>query len=240
MRDVQLSVDFVHGTPYPLQVITDMGRICYQSEPRELCSCQFDTPPKPSKCADCGSYGVSVRDTEAFTHMLIKRKHFSVLEHVSVGLKLTMDRGLTHEAVRHRLASFSQESTRFCNYLKATFGSEIQVVEPPWMKPASHGIWYDQMLSAEKAYFALLEVGEPPEFARSVLPTCLKAEIGLTANAREWRHILGMRLVGEAGRPHPQMVLVMRKAAVRLLQWCPTLFEDIVVGSGVSCLSENP
>lgn len=232
MKIVDISAEFVHATPYPLQVITDMGRICYQADPREPCSF-CPSIVTEGLCKTCGGHGFSLKDAEAFTRMLIRRGHFSVLEHVTVGIKLIVDRGITHEAVRHRLASFSQESTRFCNYLKESLGREIQVIEPPWLNPGrAHDIWHKQMLSAEEAYMDLVAIGEPPEYARSVLPTCLKAEIGMTANVREWRHVIGMRYLGVAGRPHPQMKQAMALVLNRLMGWCPVLFEDVLPGVG--------
>lgn len=199
MKIVPISVKLIHATPNPLTIIETTGRICYQSEPKG--------------------------DPDKFVRMLIKRGHESVLEHVSAGLSLTVDRGVTHETVRHRIAAFSQESTRFCNYIREAFGSEITVIEPEWHKHTSHAKWEKLVLFAEATYAELVADGEPPELARSVLPTCLKAEIGMTANAREWRHILRLRLSPKA---HPQMRQVMALVAKELMAWCPVLFEDMV------------
>lgn len=129
-----------------------------------------------------------------------KNGHHSVLEHSSMTVRFTCDRGVSHELVRHRLASFSQESTRYCNYSKDKFGREISVVKPVLMERDSdeYCVWKKQCESAEKAYFDLLDLGVKPENARSVLPTSLKTEIIVTTNLREWFHILELRTARDA------------------------------------------
>lgn len=145
----------------------------------------------------------------------------TMYEHIPHTLKFTCDRGVSHEFVRHRPASFAQESTRYCNYNKDKFGSEITVIEPVFFAKTSNNyrIWKDACESAEKAYMNLLNDGATAQEARSVLPNSLKTELIITANEREWNHILDLRLHGTTGKPHPQMIEVMEIAA-------PILFKE--------------
>ena len=167
--------------------------------------------------------------TEAFIKRLIKRKHWSVLEHASISLHFICDRGVTHELVRHRLASYSQESTRYCNYSKGKFGNEITVIEPCFWEENSpeYQMWKKACEFSETMYMDLLNEGATPQQARSVLPNSLKTEIVVTMNVREWRHFLEMRLVGIAGAPHPQMVELAKLAYDILVDHYPLFFEDI-------------
>ena len=141
-------------------------------------------------------------------------------------MKLVCDRGVTHEIVRHRLASYCQESTRYCNYSKGQFGSEITVIEPCYLadNPAAYAEWRLACENAEKSYFRLLYRGLSAQEARAVLPNSLKAELAMTADIREWRHFLRLRCSPAA---HPQM----REVATQLLFLChdaiPVLFDDI-------------
>lgn len=167
--------------------------------------------------------------TEAFIQRLMKRKHWSVLEHASISLRFICDRGVTHELVRHRLASYSQESTRYCNYSKGKFGNEITVIKPCFWEENSHEyqMWKKACEFSEIMYIDLLNEGATPQQARSVLPNSLKTEIVVTMNVREWRHFLEMRLVGIAGASHPQMVELAKLAYDILVDHYPLFFEDI-------------
>lgn len=167
--------------------------------------------------------------TEAFIQRLIKRKHWSVLEHASISLRFICDRGVTHELVRHRLASYSQESTRYCNYSNGKFGNEITVIEPCFWEENSpeYQMWKKACEFSETMYMDLLNEGATPQQARSVLPNSLKTEIVVTMNVREWRHFLEMRWVGIAGAPHPQMVELAKLAYDILVDHYPLFFEDI-------------
>lgn len=179
------------------------GRVCYKSEDR----------------ITFGSY-------ERFLRSLIRNGHESVLEHYSFTVKFTVDRGVSHEIVRHRLASYSQESTRYCNYSKDSFEGHISVIEPCFLQEGTptYETWKKACEDAERAYFKLLEDCSPQE-ARSVLPMSLKTELVMTANIREWRHFIKMRCSKAA---HPQI----REVAEMLLNMCytemPVLFEDLV------------
>lgn len=174
--------------------------------------------------------------TEAFIKRLMKRKHWSVLEHASISLRFICDRGVTHELVRHRLASYSQESTRYCNYSGDKFGREIKVIDLATgfkydfnnlQDCAKYNEWMQAMGDAESHYMRMLELGATPQEARSVLPNSTKTEIVVTMNVREWRHFLEMRWVGIAGAPHPQMVELAKLAYDMLVDHYPLFFEDI-------------
>ena len=200
MRIVEPSVKLVHATPDPARIVEEMGRICYQSS------------------------GETRGD---FTRMLVKRGHGSVLEHVSAGFRIVTDRGVTHELVRHRIASFSQESTRYCDYTGERFGGDLTLIEPPDLSPTSRASWQHGIEEAEQAYKDLRATGVSPQIARSVLPNGLKSEIGMTANAREWRHFLKLRLSVAA---HPQMRQIAEMLCVHLVEWFPAAFEEFQRG----------
>jgi len=186
-----------------LKRIEEYGRVCYKSENR-----------------------ITEDSAKRFVENLVKRGHESVLEHISVTVKFVCDRGVSHEIVRHRLASYSQESTRYCNYSKDDFGSEITVVEPCFLVPGTEGykLWEGACLVAEQMYFKMLDWGCTPEEARAVLPNSLKTELVMTANLREWRHFFKLRTSKAA---HPQM----RELTVPLLsefkEKIPVVFDDI-------------
>lgn len=133
----------------------------------------------------------------------------------------TVDRGVTHEMVRHRPASFAQESTRYCNYQKGKYGSEITVVEPAWAddpdkKAALWPLWEQGCMAAERRYMDMLAQKAAPQDARSVLPTSVKNDIVVTAVEHEWTHILDLRLYAKTGAPHPDMLRVMKIAGPQL------------------------
>ncbi len=161
-----------------------------------------------------------------FLKSMVARGHESVIEHEKVTVMFIVDRGITHEIVRHRVGSYSQESTRYCNYNADKFGNEITVIEPYFFEAGSpaYAVWKETCEKTEAAYFALLEAGASPQEARSVLPNSLKTEIVTTYNFREWRHFFRLRAAAPA---HPQM----RQAAIPLLkvfqQAFPELFMDI-------------
>lgn len=183
--------------------IEEIGRVCYKSEDK-----------------------ITEDSYKKFISNLIKRGHESVLEHGSITVKFICDRGVSHEIVRHRLASYSQESTRYCNYSGDQFGNEITVIKPVFfeMGSANYNAWYDGCRSAEDAYFSLLNNGASPQEARSVLPNSLKTEVVMTANIREWRHFFRLRCSQAA---HPQMREVALKALVTFYRAMPELFQDI-------------
>jgi thymidylate synthase (FAD) len=163
---------------------------------------------------------------EKLIRSLIKSGHHSVLEHASISVRIVCDRGISHEIVRHRLCSFSQESTRYANYAKDKFGNEITVIKPFFWDEASEAYqeWFAAMKAAEKVYLRLIQMGASAQEARSVLPNSLKTEIVVTANIREWRHIFKLRC-GKAS--HPQIRQSMLPILAEFNQQMPVLFEDI-------------
>lgn len=201
MRIVEPSAELVWITPDALRVIEGAGRICYKSEDK-----------------------ISAGTAEQFVKQILARGHEAVIEHASASFRIVTDRGITHEIVRHRIASYCQESTRYCNYGKDKFGSEISVIRPPKMNGAQEAAWRTGCEAAEKQYFAMLEAGATPQIARSVLPTCLKTELVMTANFREWRHFLKLRLGAGA---HPQVVEVAQLIRAALGEACPVVFSDL-------------
>lgn len=165
--------------------------------------------------------------TEAFVRKLLKRGHESVLEHCSFTMRIICDRGVSHELVRHRLASYTQESTRYCAYTKCKFGGEITVIRPSFLGEGttlSQKIWEEACEAAEKAYFALIDEGCSPQEARSVLPNSLKTEIMMTANLREWRHFFKLRCSKAA---HPDMRKIAIQGLYESYKEIPVVFDDI-------------
>lgn len=185
-----------------LKKIEECGRVCYKSEGK-ICE---------------GS-------AEKFVANIINRGHEAVLEHASITVKFVVDRGVSHELVRHRIASYCQESTRYCNYSKDDFGSEITFVIPYYLIDSSaYKTWENAMMSCEKSYFDLLNFGLTPQEARAVLPNSLKTEVMMTANLREWRTFFKLRTPEAA---HPQMREVTRPLLEELKKLVPVVFDDI-------------
>lgn len=165
---------------------------------------------------------------EKMVRNLIKRGHEAMLEHFSFSVCFTVDRGVSHEIVRHRLASFAQESTRYCNYGKS---GEVKFIRPLFFEEDSTemSIWADNCMRAEKEYLNLLNEGRTPQEARAILPNSLKTEIVMTANLREWRHFFKLRAVGTTGKPHPQMLEVAVPLLKEVQQLIPVVFDDLEV-----------
>ena len=188
------------------QVIEKAGRTCYKSEDKV-------TPESASR----------------FVRQIVKAGHEAMLEHVGLTVRFTVDRGVSHELVRHRLASFAQESTRYCNYGTDKFGKEIAFIKPFFLKEGTeaYNCWESTCVAAEACYMIMLKEGCTPEQARCVLPNSLKTEVVMTANMREWRHFLKLRAVGTTGAPHPQMKEVAMPLLQELQMRLPELFDDI-------------
>lgn len=178
------------------------ARLCYKSEDK---------------------MGVTV--STDFLSRILSRGHESVIEHEKATVYIVVDRGVTHEIVRHRIASYSQESTRYCNYISDKFGNEITVIEPFFYidKPEQYKFWQDGCLSSEKAYLELIKLSTPQE-ARSVLPNSLKTEIAVTYNFREWRHFFKLRCAKTA---HPQMQQVTIPLLLEFKKKLSPLYDDI-------------
>ena len=163
---------------------------------------------------------------KAFLTRLIKSGHESVIEHISISVRIICDRGVSHELVRHRLCSFSQESTRYANYSNEKFGSEITVIKPIfWNEDAAqYHQWKSAMAACESAYLALIDSGAKAQEARSVLPNSLKTDIMMTANIREWRHIFKLRC---SKASHPQMREIMLPLLDAFHDRLPVLFDGL-------------
>ncbi len=163
---------------------------------------------------------------ERFIASIIKRGHESVLEHEKITVRFICDRGVTHEMVRHRIASYSQESTRYCNYSQDKFGSELTFIKPCFWDEESENykLWLESMQFIENTYNKMIEAGAKPEEARSILPNSLKTEIVVTMNLREWRHFFKLRTAPAA---HPQIREVSGILLNELKEKLPVFFADI-------------
>ncbi len=161
-----------------------------------------------------------------FVEKIAKRGHESVLEHYNITVRFICNRGFTHELVRHRLAAYSQESTRYCNYTKDKFGSEITVIKPYELQEGSeeYNIWKQAMENSEKSYMSMVSSGSKPENARGVLPIDIKTEIVITTNLREWKHIFSLRTSPAA---HPSMRELMIPLAKEFQKQIPVIFDKI-------------
>jgi thymidylate synthase (FAD) len=201
MKIVKPSATLLWITPDAEKAIERAGRTCYKSEDK-----------------------ITEESAGEFIRKIIASGHESVIEHASASYLLVCDRGVSHEAVRHRICSFSQESTRYVNYSKGKFGGEISVIEPPGLSENSHSGWFSACSFAEDIYMKMLADGCSPQIARSVLPNSLKTEIATTANLREWRHIFRLRTSPKA---HPQMREVAAMVLADLKERCPNVFFDI-------------
>lgn len=210
MKVIKPEAKIIAYTVGMLNTIESAGRVCYKSEDK-ICE------------------GSDVKLIEHLKGM----HHESVLEHGAITVSIICDRGISHELVRHRLASFSQESTRYCNYSKGKFDGSIKVIDIATgfkydvnndTDMAKYTVWLSAMHQAESHYMKLIELGATAQEARSVLPNSLKTEIVITANPREWRHIFKMRTAPSA---HPQMREIMIPLLEQFASLWPVLFEDL-------------
>lgn len=196
-----------------LKKIERVARVCYKSEDK-----------------------ITEGSAEKMVKALVKSGHEAMLEHYSFSVKFICDRGVSHELVRHRIASFAQESTRYCNY--GSKGGEITVIEPCYLLvdgvsvsvdnwSERYGVWVHSCEEAEKSYLRMLADGATPQEARAVLPNSLKTEIVVTANLREWRHFFKLRACGTTGKPHPQMLEVAVPLLKEIKSLIPVVFDDL-------------
>lgn len=187
-----------------LEKLEIIGRVCYKSEDK-----------------------IMKESAQKFIGNIINRGHESVIEHEKISVRIICDRGVTHEIVRHRIASYSQESTRYCNYNKEKFGKELTFIKPSfWDEDDSlYKIWLNHMQEVEKCYNSMIETGASPQEARSVLPNSLKTEIIVTMNLREWRHFFKLRT---AERAHPQMREVACQILREFQERIPILFDEFI------------
>lgn len=186
-----------------LQSIERAARTCYKSE---------------SRITEDGE------SAKKLVRMLIDRGHEAMLEHSQLSVKFICDRGISHELVRHRLASFAQESTRYCNYSGGKFDNEITVIEPSWIgdNKQTYQMWKSACERAEIAYMDLMAEGCSPQEARAVLPNSLKTEVVMTANYREWRHFFKLRTDAAA---HPDMRALVTPLLLELKERIPVVFD---------------
>lgn len=212
MNSIKPSIEIIDMKDYDSMVkkIEKIGRVCYKSE---------------------GS--ITDDSAERFITNILKRGHESVIEHESITVRMICDRGITHEIVRHRIASYSQESTRYCNYSGDKFGNEITVIDiaggfrydlNKQEDLAKYNVWKDAMEAAERSYFKMLELGATPQEARSILPNSLKTEIVMTMNLRSWRNFFRLRCDHHA---HPQMREVANIAFNEFKEKLPVFFSDM-------------
>lgn len=207
MKIINPSVEII--TPIDgqaiLKHIEQVGRVCYKSEDK----------------TEEGS-------AEKFVAGLIKRGHEAMIEHFNISVKFITDRGISHEIVRHRIASYAQESTRYCNYSQDKFGEEITVIKPSDLKEGTveYKNWKTAMSVAECIYFELIRCGCKPQTARAVLPTCTKTELVMTMNLRELRHFIRLRGAKDA---HPDIQILAKDLLQQLKERIPVVFDDLEV-----------
>lgn len=213
MITVKPSIEIVSNNDYKemLTKLEKIGRVCYKSE----------------------DY-IKEGSAEKFLKGIVKRGHESVIEHESITVRVTCDRGVTHEIVRHRIASYSQESTRYCNYTNDKFSNQISCIDIATgfsydlndeNDRKKYEIWNNAMNAAEQYYFQMIEAGAKPEEARSILPNSLKTEIVMTMNLREWRHFIRLR---SSKRAHPQIREITEMIRKEFSERYPVFFEDLV------------
>lgn len=198
MKIVDPSVELLYITPEPAKLLESAGRTCYKSEDK-----------------------ITDNSAAKFVKMVCKNKHESVIEHAVASFRIICDRGISHEIVRHRLASYSQESTRYVNYGKEKHGREIAVIMPSGMTRAQEFWWRIACHDSEEKYFCMLDTGASPQTARSVLPTCLKTELVMTTNFRVWKYFLEMRCAKTA---HPDIQIIANMIKDVLASQCPEVF----------------
>lgn len=204
-----------------LKFIERVARVCYKSE---------------------GLITEDGESAERLVSKLIQNGHEAMLEHASLTVRFICDRGIANEVVRHRMASFAQESTRYNCYAKDKYGNEITVIKPLFYQQTNgekgedqydneywkFDLWLQSCQQAEKTYLDLLNRGSTPQEARSVLPNSLKTELVMTANYREWRHFFKLRTSPAA---HPQMREITIPLLKELQSRIPIIFDDIEVAA---------
>jgi thymidylate synthase (FAD) len=192
----------------PRDVLTRIeraARTCYKSEDR-----------------------ITQGSAEALVKRLVKSGHWPMIEFGGdIVVRFVSNRGFTHELVRHRLASYAQESTRYCNYSKGKFGGDITCVVPPTgLNDEQEELYTEALHRAGRNYMMLIEHDVPAQLAREVLPIGLKAEINIKANLVEWRHIFRMRC---SKRAHPRMQELMIPLLKDVHDRIPIIFDDLYV-----------
>ena len=213
MKVIQASYEILTDLSDSIKILKDIeraGRVCYKSE-----------------------NNITDDSCITFCKNIINRGHEAVIEHSQLSVRFTVDRAIANELVRHRLASYCQESSRYCNYSKDKFYNEIKVIEPEELLPRNstdYNIWWVSCKNTEEAYMTMISNGVKPEIARSVLPLSTATEIIMTANIREWRNVLKLRSSHNM-RAHPQMRSICDRLLEELKSKIPVLFDDIVTSS---------
>ena len=200
VRIVQPSAELVWITPDAEQTIARIARTCYKSEDKD-----------------------SPEANQRLLERLLSLNHLAMFDHASASIRFVTDRGVSHELIRHRMAGYAQESTRYCNYSKDKFDNQITVIKPVDLVEDSMEwrIWMRACNDAEIAYLSLIGVHVSPQIARSVLPTCLKTEIVMTCDFTEWRHVIALRTSPKA---HPDIQYLIGLAHQILHKEAPTIF----------------
>jgi thymidylate synthase (FAD) len=195
MRIVPQSATLEWVTPDAEKVIEAAGRVCYQSK------------------------GIS---TDKFLKSIIQRGHEAVIEHASASFRIITDRGISAEITRHRLASYCQESTRYCNYAQDKFEGQLTFIDPGFDQEKHRTLWLENCQRIEASYLQMIAENVQPQRARAILPLSLKAELIMTANFREWRWFLKLRLAKAA---HPGVQEIASKIQNQLVRISPACFD---------------
>ncbi len=172
---------------------------------------------------------ITADSAKAMIKKLLEMGHEAMIEHFSITVKFTTDVGAYKDLTRHRMASFAIESTRFCNYAKGKYGNELTFMRPSNMEEGSeiYNIWYKTMEMIEKSYLEMAEKGAKADQLRMMLPHSTKADVIMTANIREWRHVFKLRC---APATHPSVRHVMTMLLKEFRKKIPVLFDDIPYG----------
>jgi thymidylate synthase (FAD) len=184
-----------------LKHLEQVGRTCYKSEDK-----------------------VKEGSAEKFIRGIVASGHGSIIEHYTVSAKIITSRDVTHQLVRHRIASYAQESQRYCNYSLDKFGNEVVFVKPVYLQDDLLDDWKQACKSSEDDYFNLIANGMTAEEARAVLPNCCKTEIVMTMNLREWRHFFEVRCDHHAQEP---IRLLAFDILAEMAETIPVVFDDL-------------
>lgn len=183
-----------------LQIMEKAARTCYKSEEK-----------------------ITETSAEKMIGTLIKSGHHAMIEFgIDPTIKVTTNRGVTHEIVRHRLFSFAQESTRYVNYEQG-----IEIIKPVWWDESTHTcrkLFIEAIQGCEYVYKDLIRLGWKPQQAREVLPNALKTEINIKGNVRQWRHFFSLRCSKAA---HPQMRNIAISILAGFFEQIPVVFDDL-------------
>lgn len=198
------SAELIWITPNSEEIIERAGRTCYKSEDK-----------------------ITKNSAGCFVEKIVNNGHHSVLEHASASFRLITNRYTTHQIVRHRLFSYSQESQRYCDYSKENFNTGVQFVKPVDLSEESeeYQSWLNSMMAAETQYLGLIDNGCAPQVARSVLPSSTKTEIVMTGNFRSWLHFLTLRCSSHA---QADVRMLARFIRLRLIIEAPNAFHHLV------------